>query len=371
MLFSGAFQTFCRYDTSVESPLSDVSQIFYLSNPNLMSLTSNITNIVKDPDNNPVPGAQVVITLWTSTGMGGAFRIDDSSEVSPIINLVTDVTGKWTVALEQNSNINPPNSFYTADEFMPASLPSNYPSQGVRRWLFQVGSINQTLQAALVTQPPTGAATVFLTQAVGDARYVQSPAAFSGSVGTEQAGGSGTAGTAITFSRGDHIHPAPSAIATNSNFNDSASAGSSTSFSQADHKHGRQEPTSTIYSQPGAGGTTSGTTQLTMCTLSIPALNYRWNAIITGMLTGSGTTSGDAFDVGFSVDGTSSLVNRLQVPSGSGGNIGTSFAYSINDAAGGSHSITTYAVRSFGTGTLSVTGSDGRFNSLRAIVIPY
>lgn len=208
-----------------------------------MSLTSTITNTTTDPSGTVVPNVPVSVSLVGQISaisppvLVAGFRNDDLSEVVQTANTTSNASGVWSLALERNTNITPANSYYMVVE--------NYPpaSGGPKFWLFTVGNVNQTLQAAItVPLPPALTPSSFLTQAQGDARYVQAPGTFSGSVGTEVANGAGTAGAATTYSRGDHVHPAPTAAAALSRPTDTAAAGSSTSFAAADHRHSRETP---------------------------------------------------------------------------------------------------------------------------------
>lgn len=168
-----------------------------------MALTSLISNTLTDPDGNPVPYSQVTIALvtWGQT----AFRIDDLSEITPVTQVLTNPSGVWSLALERQSNISIVNTYYLAQEIIPAISPTNLPVIGLRTTLFQVGAVNQTLQAAAVAQP-LGGPISYLTQAAGDARYVQAPGSFSGSIVAINPAQAGTAGVATTYSRGDHRH---------------------------------------------------------------------------------------------------------------------------------------------------------------------
>lgn len=128
-----------------------------------MSLTSTITNTVKDLNGTPIVGVSVDILLKPS----GAFRIDDSTEIAPKETVVTDVNGTWSVNLERTSNISPANSHYLVTEKIPVA------NGGPSTWAIQVGAANQTLLAALIIPAPSSSSSLFLTQATGDARYLQ------------------------------------------------------------------------------------------------------------------------------------------------------------------------------------------------------
>jgi hypothetical protein len=170
---------------------------------------SRIANVVLDDAGNPVPGCQVTVTLLTPQGVGGAFRVDDGTEVAPVIQAVTDQNGLWFANLEQTANISPAGTFYQVSEYIPSTKASQFAPQGVRIWLIQVGALGEMLSAAQVLVPPTSTGAtvpVFLTQATGDARYVLAPASFSGSVTNSAPGDVANAGVASSYSRGDHKH---------------------------------------------------------------------------------------------------------------------------------------------------------------------
>lgn len=65
-------------------------------------------------------------------------------------------------------------------------------------------------------------------------------AAFGGSAATLTASASGSAGSATTYSRSDHVHQVQSGTPGSSAVGDSAAAGSSSGFAKADHVHGRE-----------------------------------------------------------------------------------------------------------------------------------
>ncbi len=79
--------------------------------------TSTITNTVTDASGVAVANTPVVVSLYPK----GAFRISDGSEVAPVVLTTTNASGVWTLALERNSNISPANSYYVAEEQIPAS----------------------------------------------------------------------------------------------------------------------------------------------------------------------------------------------------------------------------------------------------------
>lgn len=168
-----------------------------------MALTSTISNRLTDPDGNAIPFALVTISLvtWGIT----PFRLDDFSEISPIATVVSDNTGLWSLALERNSNVSIANSYYIAQELIPANNVTNQPISGIRTTIFQVGATNQTLQAAAVAQP-LGGPVSYLTQAAGDARYVLAPGTFGAAPASVTPNATPSGGALTTYSRSDHQH---------------------------------------------------------------------------------------------------------------------------------------------------------------------
>lgn len=128
-----------------------------------MSLTAQISNTIKDPSGVAVAGVAVTATLLPGPG----FRIDDGTEVAEMVSTTSDGSGHWTLTLEQTANINPAGTYYLINEAIPAA------QGGPDQWVIQVGGSNATLQASLVTPPPALAVATYLTQATGDARYLQ------------------------------------------------------------------------------------------------------------------------------------------------------------------------------------------------------
>jgi len=71
-------------------------------------------------------GVPVVIDLIP----GPAFRLNDGSEVLPLVETETDPTGTWSVPLEQSTNIDPSGSYYRCREMVPKI------KGGLRTWFF-------------------------------------------------------------------------------------------------------------------------------------------------------------------------------------------------------------------------------------------
>lgn len=124
-----------------------------------MSLTSTISNTIKDLNGTAIAGVSVDILLKPQ----GAFRIDDNTEIAPKETVVTDVNGTWSINLERTSNISPANSYYSVTEKIPVA------NGGPATWAIQVGATNQALQAVLITPIPSSSSIVALTQAALDA----------------------------------------------------------------------------------------------------------------------------------------------------------------------------------------------------------
>jgi hypothetical protein len=202
--------------------------------------TSTITNTTTDPSGAVVPNVAVSVTLFGQSAGGppvpaAGFRISDGSEVVQTINLTSSNAGVWSIPLERNSNITPANTFYVAVENFPIA------SGGPRYWFFQVGSLNQTLQAALVSPLPALSASTFLTQTAGDARYVLAPGTFSGSTTSSTPGDAGTSGIAASYSRGDHQHQridGYGTATTNTTPGNPINQGTSPNLARSDHIHG-------------------------------------------------------------------------------------------------------------------------------------
>lgn len=158
--------------------------------------TSTITNTVKDPAGNNLPGVRVVARIHPHP----AFRTVAGSEIAPVVEAVTDSNGQWSLALERTADITPSNTYYEIIEYTP--------DQRLRH-LIQVGSSDQSLFAALITVPPAGDLTAYLTQAAGDARY-QALGALGGTAQDVAAAASN--GSSSSAARADHVHKLPNGL---------------------------------------------------------------------------------------------------------------------------------------------------------------
>jgi hypothetical protein len=129
--------------------------------------TSTITNTVKDPSGAAVASVPVVIRLMGGGQPVGGFRTSDGSEVAAQITVTANGSGVWTATLEQNANIIPANTYYTAEEQIPAA------QGGARTWAFNVGAANANLHDSLLAAPAAAPALLGYSQAASDARYLQ------------------------------------------------------------------------------------------------------------------------------------------------------------------------------------------------------
>jgi len=102
--------------------------------------TSTISNIVKDSSGNPVKDILVLVDLVP----GPAFRLNDASEIEPVVIQTTDVNGLWALPLEQSVNIDPSGSYYRVREMLPKT------KGGQKTWFFRVPNVNSTLYNCLV-----------------------------------------------------------------------------------------------------------------------------------------------------------------------------------------------------------------------------
>lgn len=130
---------------------------------------------------------------------GSAFRTVDGAEVTSLITTTVSGGGTWSLTLERNSDIVPSGTYYVIREILPESL------GGTKTYTIQVGSVNATLLASLVTPIPTPALVNYITQATGDARY-QALGGLGASTPARDTA-TGTAGVSTSASREDHAHP--------------------------------------------------------------------------------------------------------------------------------------------------------------------
>lgn len=159
--------------------------------------TSNITGTITDPTGVAVVGATVVAKLMPS----GGFRTVQGTEVAQAVSTTTNGSGVYTLALEQNSNITPGNSYYEITEYIPAA------NGGPKVWNISVGAADQSVYAALVT-PLSPAQATYLTQSAADARY-QALGSLGSSTPTQDSQTAGSAGVSTSASRADHSHQDP------------------------------------------------------------------------------------------------------------------------------------------------------------------
>lgn len=151
--------------------------------------TSVISSTITDAAGTALSGARVVARLVPAP----AFRAD-ASEITPVVETVTNGSGQWSLTLERTAGITPSGSHYEILEYLP---------DGVRTHTIQVGASPATMFASLVTPPPAADGNTYLTQTSADARYQALGGGFGtpSSVGTANAGGAST-----SASRADHVH---------------------------------------------------------------------------------------------------------------------------------------------------------------------
>lgn len=164
--------------------------------------TGTIINTLSDPSGTPLQGVTVVATLIP----GVAFQVSNPGvEITSQETTTTDSSGNWVLVLEQNTNINPGNSYWQIEEQIPVTA-------GVPRvWAVSVGAGTNSLYASLVSIPPASNPPVaYITQSSADARYQQFAALTLGSI---QAVGTATqTGTATTAASSNHVHPLNPAV---------------------------------------------------------------------------------------------------------------------------------------------------------------
>lgn len=166
--------------------------------------TSNISNTILDLSGSAVSDVVVVARLKPGPG----FRIYEGTEVASQITTTSASTGAWSLTLEQNEpadpvdatklGISPSGSYYEIEEQIPDA------KGGLKSWTVTVGTVSQTLYAALVTTLPADVGPTYLTQTSGDARYSQ--LGNIGSTSTTAVAATASQGTASSAARSDHIH---------------------------------------------------------------------------------------------------------------------------------------------------------------------
>ena len=102
--------------------------------------TSTISNTIKDSSGTPLYNVPVVVDLVP----GPAFKTLDGGEIESTVETDTDVNGRWSLPLEQSSNIDPSTSYYRVREMIPQV------KGGTRTWFFRVPGTNAILHDCLV-----------------------------------------------------------------------------------------------------------------------------------------------------------------------------------------------------------------------------
>lgn len=166
--------------------------------------TSDITNIVL-LDGVPAVGLSVLVSL----NVAGATRIDDGSMITQTQTVITDINGSWTATLEENANIDPPNTYYIAIEPV---------DDTPRTWNFICGTVDSKLSDVLVglisSIPPFPACGIgHLTSTTAHGGLFPSvsgpfaPTGFTGATAaTRYVGGTAdVAPVAGTFAKGDFV----------------------------------------------------------------------------------------------------------------------------------------------------------------------
>lgn len=153
--------------------------------------TSTITNRVVDPLGDSVVGAKVTAAL-SHPGFVSVTLV----EVDRIVETVTDANGDWSLELTRNSDITPTGTHYIVTESLPG---------GDRVWSILVAGTDEALYACLVDPLPAVDGPQYLTQDVGDGRYlgiaggIQGPTGPTGATGaTGVTGASGGGATGAT-----------------------------------------------------------------------------------------------------------------------------------------------------------------------------
>lgn len=166
--------------------------------------TGVITNHLMDPSGTALSGVTVNARLKP---LPGGFRTASYYEISQLETTTSDASGDWSLVLEINTDITPGDSYWEVEELIPASAGEP------RVWSIQVGAGTNTLYASLVNTPPSVSVPSYLTQSVGDARYMPYGALALGSIAA--VGTATQTGTATTAASSNHVHPLnPSVVGT-------------------------------------------------------------------------------------------------------------------------------------------------------------
>lgn len=116
-----------------------------------MAMTGVVTNVLRLADGTLAVG----VTISARLVPPGAFRVDDSSEITPPVPVVSATTGAWSMILEQQSNIWPAGTYWEITEQLSM--------EQQRIWAVTVGAGFQTLQSALVSPPSPGSTAISLS----------------------------------------------------------------------------------------------------------------------------------------------------------------------------------------------------------------
>lgn len=135
--------------------------------------TTVISNSLTNPSSDPAPDFFVNARLMTLSGQTGGFRLSTgSTEIASVVTTAAS-SGTWSLALENNANIIPSQSFYVIEELVPSSF------GGTREWpcISSTSALTQTLYEALANPIPSGGGSYGLTRSLADSLYGQLAAA--------------------------------------------------------------------------------------------------------------------------------------------------------------------------------------------------
>jgi hypothetical protein len=124
---------------------------------------------------------------------------------------------------------------------------------------------------------------------------------------------------------------------------------------------------SRAFSGTGSGGTTSGTTPLTMVTLIVPNQTVAGTLLILGHMQGVKSVAGDTFYGRLVISSTTVAESRPSTNTGTDVMFHTQYSHPIS--AGSGVTVTQVAVRNAGSGTLAVP-STAALNRIDAIFVP-
>lgn len=112
--------------------------------------TSTMENTVLDINGVAVAGCEVTIDLIPGPG----FKVDTGTEIAPRVAALTDVTGKWSIALERTANITPAGSYYRVKEQIPKAR------GGPKTWYFTVPTASPTTLLPNTINPNTASSVI-------------------------------------------------------------------------------------------------------------------------------------------------------------------------------------------------------------------